>query len=167
MTDDDPAAIEARRRRLVVVTAVVAAGWVVADQLSKWWALNALDDRVIDLVWTLRLNLAFNTGMAFSRGEGLGPLIGVVALVVVVAMLMSLRRADSLLSAVAAGMVLGGAIGNLADRLFRGSGWFHGAVVDFIDFQWFPIFNVADIGITVGGALLVLSMWRSGRPAPA
>jgi signal peptidase II len=168
MTDDgDSAGLEARRRRLAVVTAVVAVGWVVADQLSKWWALNALDDRVIDLVWTLRLNLAFNTGMAFSRGEGLGPVIGVVALVVVVAMLMSLRRADSLLSAVAAGMVLGGAVGNLADRLFRGSAWFRGAVVDFIDLQWFPIFNIADIGITVGGVLLVLSTWRSGRTVPA
>lgn len=166
MTDDgDPAALEARRRRLMVVTASVAVGWFAADQLSKRWALNALDDRVIHLVWTLQLNLAFNTGMAFSRGEGLGPVIGVVALVVVVAMLMSLRRADSLLSAVAAGMVLGGAVGNLADRLFRGSGWLQGAVVDFIDLQWFPIFNVADIGITVGGALLVLSMWRSGRSA--
>jgi signal peptidase II len=49
------------------------------------------------------------------------------------------------------------------DRLFRQDAWFRGGVVDFIDFQWFPIFNVADIGVTVGGALLVLASWRAGR----
>ncbi|MFT3854832.1 MAG: signal peptidase II [Ilumatobacteraceae bacterium] len=47
-------------------------------------------------------------------------------------------------------------MGNLADRLFRGDGWLHGAVIDFIDLQWFPIFNVADAAITIGGALFVL-----------
>ena len=52
-------------------------------------------------------------------------------------------------------MVMGGAAGNVVDRLFRGSGWFRGAVVDFIDLRWWPVFNVADIGVTVGGLLLV------------
>jgi signal peptidase II len=53
-------------------------------------------------------------------------------------------------------MVLGGAAGNLADRLARGDDPLHGAVVDFIDLQWWPVFNVADIGVVVGGLLLVV-----------
>jgi signal peptidase II len=59
--------------------------------------------------------------------------------------------------------VVGGAAGNVCDRLFRGEAWFRGAVVDFIDLQWWPVFNIADIGVTVGGILLVVaSIW--GRP---
>ena len=71
-------------------------------------------------------------------------------------MLVSLGRTKSRWNMVAIGLVVGGAIGNIIDRLFRGDGWFRGAVVDFIDPQWFPIFNVADIGVTVGGFMLVL-----------
>jgi len=139
---------------------------VIADQLTKHWAVNELVDRDIDIFWTLRLNLAYNTGMAFSRGEDLGPIIGVVALVVVVVLLLSLKRQPGRLTDVAVGMIVGGAVGNVIDRLFRQDAWFRGGVVDFIDFQWFPIFNIADIGVTVGGALLVLASWRAGR-APA
>ncbi len=137
---------------------------VVVDQLTKSWALDALaDGRDIDLVWTLRLHLAFNTGMAFSAGESWGPVIGVVALVVIVALLLGLRRESNRLTDVAVGLIVGGAIGNLIDRLFRDPAWLRGAVVDFIDFQWFPIFNVADMGITIGGGLLVFASWRAGR----
>jgi signal peptidase II len=143
--------------------APVAAFVIVADQLTKQWAVNELADRDIDLFWTLRLNLSYNTGMAFSRGENFGPIIGVVALAVVVALLLSLKRQPGRLTDIAVGMIVGGAIGNVIDRLFRQAGWFRGGVVDFIDFQWFPIFNIADIGVTVGGALLVLASWRAGR----
>jgi signal peptidase II len=146
--------------------ALVALFVVIADQLTKHWAVNELVDRDIDIFWTLRLNLAYNTGMAFSRGEDLGPIIGVVALVVVVVLLLSLKRQPGRLTDVAVGMIVGGAVGNVIDRLFRQDAWFRGGVVDFIDFQWFPIFNIADIGVTVGGALLVLASWRAGR-APA
>jgi signal peptidase II len=146
--------------------APVALFVVIADQLTKHWAVNELVDRDIDIFWTLRLNLAYNTGMAFSRGENLGPIIGVVALVVVVVLLLSLKRQPGRLTDVAVGMIVGGAVGNVIDRLFRQDAWFRGGVVDFIDFQWFPIFNIADIGVTVGGALLVLASWRAGR-APA
>jgi signal peptidase II len=141
----------------------VSAGVVVADQLTKEWAVSSLTDRHIDLVWTLRLNLSFNTGMAFSRGESWGPVIGVVALVVIVALLLSLRRQPGRLTDISVGLIVGGAIGNLLDRLFRSPGWFRGAVVDFIDLQWFPIFNIADMAITVGGGLLVLASWLAGR----
>jgi signal peptidase II len=151
-------------RRSLVVPMVIAAIVVVLDQITKHWALNTLADRDIEVFWTLQFNLAFNTGMAFSRGEGLGPVIAVVALVVVVFFLVRLGREGGRLAAVATGLIVGGAIGNIIDRAFRGDGILDGAVVDFIDFQWFPIFNIADMGITIGGALLVLSSVLPGRP---
>jgi signal peptidase II len=110
------------------------------------------------VLWTLRFHLTFNSGMAFSRGRGLGPIIGVVALVVVVVLLLSLRRQGSKLATVAVALVIGGAAGNVADRLFRnGDGFLRGEVVDFIDLQWWPVFNVADSAIVVGVALLALN----------
>ncbi|MFZ9040126.1 MAG: signal peptidase II [Ilumatobacteraceae bacterium] len=143
--------------------ALVAGSLVAVDQITKSWAVDALVDRDIDLVWTLRLNLSFNRGMAFGLGDGAGPIIGVVALVVVVGLLLGIRRQPGRLSDLAVGLIIGGAIGNIIDRLFRQEGWLRGGVVDFIDFQWFPIFNFADMGITIGGALLVLA---SVREAP-
>jgi signal peptidase II len=143
--------------------APVALVVIVLDQLTKHWAVNELVDRDIDVFWTLRLNLSYNSGMAFSRGQSFGPVIGVVALVVIVVLLLSLKRQPGRLTDIAVGMIIGGAAGNVIDRLFRQDGWFRGSVVDFIDFQWFPIFNVADMGVTVGGALLVLASWLAAR----
>ena len=136
---------------------------VLIDQLTKAWAVAELDDRDIDLFWTLRLNLSFNTGMAFSAGQSWGPIIGVIAMLVVVALLLSMRRQTGRLTDLAVGLIIGGAIGNIIDRLFRQDGWLRGGVVDFIDFQWFPIFNVADMGITIGGGLLVLASYLQAR----
>jgi signal peptidase II len=139
------------RGRVSPLTLAVAAVVVVIDQLTKWWAVS-------------------NTGMAFGRGRdsGMGPIIGVVAIVIIVVLLLSLRRGSGRFVSVAMGLVLGGAAGNLVDRLVRDPAWLRGAVIDFIDFQWFPIFNVADMGITVGGALLLLASWQaSNAPEPA
>ena len=146
---------------------LIAVAVVVIDQLTKQWALEALDDRNIDLFWTLRLNLVFNEGMAFSQGEGLGPIIGVVALIVVVGLLISLRKGAGTLGMIGVGLVVGGAVGNLTDRLFRGDGWLRGAVVDFVDFQWFPVFNVADVAVNVGAGLLILGSVLNARRQPA
>ncbi len=153
-----------RLRGALVIAAVV----VVLDQLTKHWAVNHLVDHDDDLFWTLRFHLAHNTGMAFSKGTGLGPVIGIVALLVVVGLLVSIGRESSPLYTPAVGLIVGGAVGNLIDRIFRSPGWFRGGVVDFIDVQWWPIFNVADIGVTVGGALLLLStLMPVHAPAPA
>jgi signal peptidase II len=158
-----PPPLSAPSRRLGLVLPV-AAGVLLLDQLAKTWALRELADEPIDLVWTLRLNLTFNTGAAFSQGEGLGPFIGVAAAAVVIGLLWSGRAVPNALGAVAMGMILGGAIGNLADRAFReGDGLLGGAVVDFIDFQWFPVFNVADIGVVGGALLLVLATALEGE----
>lgn len=154
-----------RSSHALVLTSVVAAATLGIDQLTKAWAVDALDDRDVDLFWTLRFNLTHNSGMAFSRGQGMGPIISVLAMAVVVWLVLSMRSQGSRLSAVAAGMVVGGAIGNVADRLLRSNdGFLHGAVVDFIDLQWWPIFNVADIGVVVGGiALAASSLFQTSR----
>ena len=101
--------------------------------------------------------------MAFGQGRGLGPVIGVVATVVIVYLLISLRDQSSRISTVGMGLLIGGAAGNLIDRLFRGDAWLNGAVVDFIDLQWFPIFNVADMAVNVGAGLLILGSILSAR----
>ncbi len=145
----------------------LAAAVVVVDQLTKHLALNSLSDgRAVHVVWTLQFNLAFNSGMAFSRGRGLGPLIAVLATVVIVWLLVSLRSGGTRLSTFGMGCLIGGAAGNLVDRMFRNEGWLRGSVVDFIDFQWFPIFNVADMAINIGAGALILNsvlVSRAGR----
>ena len=149
-----------------VLRAAVAAALVIgADQLTKWWALQALDhDRVINLVWTLRLRLVFNTGAAFSSFQGLGPLLGIAAAAVAAVLLFNRRLGSDRWSATAAGCIAGGALGNLADRLFRSSdGFLNGAVVDFIDVQWWPVWNVADMGVVLGGVALVWHAYRRAR----
>jgi signal peptidase II len=148
----------------------IAAAVVAVDQVTKHWALQALTSgRTVDVVGSLRFKLAFNRGMAFSQGTGFGPIIGAVALLVIVGLLISIGRSTSRVYPIAVGMIIGGAVGNLIDRLFRGPGWLRGAVVDFIDVQFWPIFNVADIAVTVGGVTLLLSSLRrpQDRPSPA
>ncbi|MFM2114062.1 MAG: signal peptidase [Actinomycetota bacterium] len=150
---------EATRRLWILIASIV-----VADQLTKHWALNRLSgDRTIDLVGSLRFNLAFNRGMAFSQATGAGPVIGALGFVIVIVIVLWLRRSATGVAAVAAGMIVGGAIGNLIDRLFRGEAWLRGAVVDFIDLQWFPIFNIADSAISIGAVLMILASFR--KPA--
>jgi signal peptidase II len=139
---------------------------ILVDQLTKHWAVTSLGtEREIHLVWTLQLNLAFNNGMAFGQGQGFGPVIAVIATVVIVYLLASLRTEGSRLGTLGMGLLIGGAAGNLIDRLFRGDdGFMQGAVVDFIDLQWFPIFNVADMAINVGAGLLILNGILDARP---
>jgi signal peptidase II len=142
------------------VVAAAAAVVVAIDQITKTLALRTLADGPIHLFWTLRLNLSFNSGLAFSLGTGLTTWITFAAILLVVGLLVVSRRVTSLSMAIALGLVLGGALGNLTDRLVRGHG---GAVIDFIDFQWWPVFNVADMAISIGAVLLVLTGFREGN----
>jgi len=148
-----PALTTQRRTALVVAVAAVV---VVIDQLTKTWAAHTLATRDIDLVWTLRLHLARNRGAAFSLGFGSGGVIAILAIVVVIVFLVVGRSVNTKWGVLSLGLVLGGAVGNLVDRAVReGSGFLGGAVVDFIDPQWWPIFNVADMAVSIGGVLLV------------
>ena len=153
-------AVARRRWSMLWLSALV----VLADQVTKNWAVNHLaDGHAVDVLWTLRFKLGFNSGMAFSQAEGLGPVIGVVALIAIAVLAFVARQSDTRSGSLAAAAILGGAAGNVADRLFRGDGWLHGAVIDFIDLQWWPVFNVADMAITVGGAILVVGAWRAPK----
>jgi signal peptidase II len=133
------------------------------DQLTKWMALNGLErgncsveGACIDLFWTLRLNLVFNPGASFSTGAGFGPLIGAISLVMAGVMIwLSARTPAKLQRRIFAG-IAGGALGNGLDRLFRADdGFLSGKVIDFIDFQWWPVFNFADIAIVTSVVLAI------------
>jgi signal peptidase II len=141
------------RRRVSVVIAASAASVVALDQLAKWWALEALTDGPIHVGWTLYLRLTFNSGAAFSLGPGLTPVLKAVAVGLLVLLLTMTREVRTSPSAVAMGLLIGGALGNLTDRLLRDHG---GAVIDFVDFGWWPVFNVADAALVCGAILLVL-----------
>jgi signal peptidase II len=143
-----------------------AAAVVVAlDQLTKHWALAALSDGPVDLVGSRRLNLVFNDRAAFSLGGGGNTTaIASIGIVLVAALLTMGLRAGRRWWALGLGIVLGGALGNLVDRALRaGDGFLGGRVVDMIDLQWWPVFNVADAALWVGIGVLVLD----SRRAPA
>ena len=137
---------------------------VLLDQVTKSWAVSALaDGRVIHVIGSLQFSLGFNSGFAFSQGQGLGPLVGAFAIVAVLFLMRAVRKATTQLSALALCAIVAGAIGNIADRIFREDGLLHGRVVDFIDLQWFPVFNVADSSITVGACVLIAAMLMESR----
>jgi signal peptidase II len=144
--------------RRVAVAVVVMAAVVVCDQLTKWWALTRLVDGPVHVIGTLDFELALNRGSAFSLFRGQSFLLVVVAGVLVVGLLVLVWRSPTLGRAAVLGLILGGALGNLADRLFRAD---HGAVVDFIALHFWPTFNVADASIVVGCGLLLISLVRS------
>lgn len=149
----------ALRRQAILIGLVV-----LLDQVTKSWAVSALSNgRVIHVIGSLQFSLGFNSGFAFSQGQGMGPLVGIFAIVAVLFLLRAVRKATTQLSAVALCAIVAGAIGNIADRFFRGEGWLHGRVVDFIDVQWWPVFNVADSSITVGACALIAAMLMESR----
>jgi signal peptidase II len=157
-----------RRMPPWITMAVVAVVVVAVDQLTKWWAVERLSEGPIDVVWTLRFSLVRNEASAFSIGGGSwwGPLVSVVALAVIVVLAWQARSATSRWVAVAAGLVAGGAFGNLIDRAARSDrGMLRGGVVDFVDFQWWPVFNVADAAVVVGVLVLLATTLGLGSPA--
>lgn len=147
-------------RSALGLTLAVALITLVIDQLTKMWALAGLDaGSPKDLFWKLRLNLIYNEGSAFSLGRGFGPIIGVLAVIISIGLVLQSRKIQSRVGGVLLGLIVGGAIGNVIDRLFREgteSGFMRGAVIDFVDFQFWPVFNVADMAIVVGAIAMVL-----------
>ena len=140
---------------------------VVLDQISKWWILEHVmrPPRVIEVTPFFNLVMAWNQGVSFgmfSHEAAFMPyVLSAVALVIVVVLLAWLRREERALVALAIGLIIGGAIGNVVDRLR------FGAVADFLDFHAFGFhfwaFNVADMGISVGVMLLILDGLLAGH----
>lgn len=148
----------------------LAAAVLAADQLTKAWALRALDpvQPLVVVPGLFHLTLVMNPGVAFGllAGVPLGwrwlvPLFSLAALVLLCSLAARIVPDGGRAGALAVGLVLGGAVGNLVDR------WRFGAVVDFVDVFWrqwhWPAFNVADSAITVGVLLLALQLALAGR----
>jgi signal peptidase II len=147
----------------VRLLSVIAAAVLVLDILTKVVAVAQLEDRApVEILGGLvYLQLVRNPGAAFSLATGYTWLLTLVAIAVVVVIVRVARRLRSTGWAVALGLVLGGALGNLIDRLFRSPGPLQGHVVDMVsllapDGRVWPVFNVADSSIVSGGVLLVL-----------
>jgi signal peptidase II len=151
------------RRRRVTVLAGVAAFVLAADAISKAIVVAHLrPDQPVHLIGNvLMLWLTRNPGAAFSVGTGETIVFTVIAFGVVVYIARTARRLYSLGWALALGLLLGGAMGNLSDRIFRAPGLFRGEVVDWIAVtRYYPIFNLADSAIVCGGILTVILAMR-------
>lgn len=145
-----------------VAIGLTAAGWLALDQLTKTWALAELMFGVPVPVLPpfFQLTLVKNPGVAFGfMAQAGGFIVAIAATGAVLLLAASLRRDPSGLAhqpvvPTALGLILGGAIGNLIDRLR------FGGVIDFLDFRVWPVFNVADSGITIGALLMIWAWWR-------
>ena len=148
------AAVTARRWQLLAISILV----IVIDQITKAWAVSTLANQQFDGPFGSSLRLVFNRGSAFSLGEGLGPLFGVLAIVVSAAMIWFVRSVPRRSVVTGLGLIQGGAIGNVIDRAFRDGDGFHGgAVIDFLEIgDWWPVFNIADVAIVIGGIVVAI-----------
>ena len=146
----------------MVLFAVVAVAVYAADQATKALAVARLEPGVpVEVLGpVLRLNLLRNPGAAFSLATGATWVFTLVAVVVAAAVVRYARRLGSRVWAVALGLLLAGAVGNLTDRLARAPGFARGHVVDFLQLPRWPVFNVADSAICVAAVLVVLLALR-------
>jgi signal peptidase II len=159
----EPTTPDPRPKRRVLLLAVIAPLVLALDIVTKILAVAELEGKPpVELFGgLLYLSLLRNAGAAFGLAEGWTVILALVAFGVVGFILWIARKLRSVGWAVGLGLVLGGALGNLVDRVFRGPGPLRGHVVDFLSLvepygTWFPAFNVADSAICVGGALIVL-----------
>jgi signal peptidase II len=164
MSDTLQPDLPGRPRRIRLLLAV-AAGIFGADLVTKTIVVATLSDRapVRLLGGLLTLRVLRNSGAAFSIGTSMTAVFTLIAVMVIVSILRTARRLRSVAWAVTLGLLLGGATGNLGDRLFRSPGPLRGHVVDWIELPHWPVFNVADSAIVCGGILAVLIAARGIR----
>ncbi len=145
------------------LTAIAIATVVVAADLitKRHAAINFTADPEVVIPGFLVLTYTENPGAAFSLFRGAGPYLGVAAIAVSGFVLGALKAARPQLEVVALALVLGGAVGNLTDRIFRGDGFLDGKVIDWVGMWWIPTFNLADASITVAVGLLLIHAWRT------
>jgi signal peptidase II len=156
------------RARCATVLFATAGGVWLLDRLTKVWVERSLAGRppITVIRGVLDLRFTTNSGGAFSLGQSAPWLFVGATLTVSVAIAVTAFRHTSVLTSVALGLVLGGALGNLTDRALRGP-HLSGHVVDFIDLHVWPVFNVADSAIVVGAIVLALSSVLADRRAPS
>ena len=149
----------------MLILFAIAAGVLALDIVSKAIVVATLSDRppIRLLGGLLTLRESRNSGAAFSIGTSMTVVFTLIAVGVIVFILRASRRINSLPWAVALGLLLGGAMGNLTDRIFRSPGPFRGWVVDWIELPHWPVFNLADSAIVCGGVLMVLIAARGQR----
>lgn len=157
--------MDRERVRRFGIACVVAAVAVIIDQASKAWALRVLSERErIPLLGELfGLQLAFNPGALLSLGASATWLITLLGSVMTVVLLIAASRARTIGWAIGIGLILGGAVGNLVDRLFSPPAFGRGRVTDFLAYgDWF-IGNVADVALGAGVIVLLASLWARHR----
>lgn len=145
-----------------LAVAGTTAGLVVAlDLTTKRWAAASFQSGSVEVIpGVLTFTYVENPGSAFSLFQGAGSFLGVAAIVAVGVIAAALRHPRPWLEVVGFGLIAGGAVGNLIDRIARGPGLFDGTVIDWLQLPNWPVFNLADSGITVGVVLLLISSWR-------
>ena len=161
---DQPGAQRSAAPRIRILI-LVAIGVLAVDIVSKAIVVAALSDRapIRLLGGFLTLREDRNPGAAFSIGTSMTIVFTAIAVGVIVFIIRSARRIYSLPWAIALGLLLGGAMGNLTDRIFRSPAPFRGWVVDWIQVPHWPVFNLADSAIVCGGVLMVLLATRGHR----
>jgi signal peptidase II len=159
-----PPAAHSRRRRLGLFATIAALAYAV-DLVSKVVAVDTLTGRPpVEIVGDyFTLYLARNPGAAFSTGTAYTEVLTGIAVVAAAVVILVARRLGSTGWAVGLGLLLGGVLGNLTDRLFRSPGPLRGHVVDFFMFPHFPVFNVADICINLAAATIMVQAVRGVR----
>ena len=169
----DAARLRARRIWAFTIMICVAAVILAADAISKAQVLDRLAGhppvRLLDGLITL--DLTFNAGAAFGVGTSYTAVIALIVCGVIAYIIRTARRLRSLAWTIALGLLLGGAMGNLGDRLFRAPGLLRGRVVDWINLPHFPwTFNLADASVSCAAiliAILALRVTRIDGTAPA
>ncbi|ANP54503.1 signal peptidase II [Streptomyces griseochromogenes] len=161
-----PARQRTGRGRRIAVLFVVAAFAYALDLISKMLVVAKLEHHApIEVVGDLlELHAIRNPGAAFGFGAAFTIIFTLIAAAVIVVIIRLARKLYSFPWAVALGLLLGGALGNLTDRIFRAPGIFEGEVVDFIAPKGFAVFNLADSAIVCGGILIVLLSFRGLDP---
>src|SRR5205085_3038400 len=116
---------------------------------------------------SVRFEVARNSGAAFSGFQAYTPILAVLAIVITVFLVRTIRQTTDRWMLIGLVLVLGGALGNLVDRIVRSPGFLRGHVVDFVAVGWFPVFNVADSCITIGAVVLIVRTLLAPNAAPA
>ncbi len=142
----------------------IVVGVVVLDQLSKVWVVASLSDGPLSIVGDdVELHLVRNSGGAFSLFTNATLVLALLAIVLCFVIVRVVQRSRDPLTIIALSLVLGGALGNLCDRVVRSPGFLRGEVVDFVHVGSFPSFNVADSSITIGAILLIIAAFRDSK----